>query len=189
MPILTAEALCARAVIAIGASPIQAFDEGTAEAIVAEAFYEITRDQLLAAHPWNFATSTANLARLAEPPDTDFAFAFHLPEGVVRILSVGRAGFERGIVYRRRGSVIETDADAVTLRYIETPPEEVYPAWFQAALIAALAEAFALPLTESTARWGELSRAAERTLARARLIDAQEDTPDAVPMDALTVVR
>lgn len=48
------------------------------------------------------------------------------------------------------------------------------------ALIAQLAAEFCIPLTDSTSRWEILQKLADAQLRRAKLIDAQEDTPPAV---------
>jgi hypothetical protein len=189
MPALSDVDLCARAMLLIGAQPIQSFEDGTVEASVAAGFYAVVREGLLGCHPWNFAIRIEDLARLVEAPGSDYAYAFQLPQDVVRILSIGRAGWDRGIPYRRVGQTVETDAEAVTLRYVGIPEETSFPAYFQLALIMALAEAFVLPLTESTTRWVEMGKAAERQLSRARLIDAQEDTPEQMATDILTMVR
>ena len=63
---LTAIGLCARALIKIGATPISDFTDGTAEAEVAQALYAPTRDSLLGANAWSFATAQATLARLSD---------------------------------------------------------------------------------------------------------------------------
>ncbi|UKV16980.1 hypothetical protein L6172_04755 [Thalassospiraceae bacterium SW-3-3] len=48
-------ALCARALVMIGAAPIVSFEDDTAEAEVAGMLYPVLRDGMLAAYPWRFA--------------------------------------------------------------------------------------------------------------------------------------
>ena len=76
---LSAVALCSRALLKLGAAPIAGFGEGTAEAEVAGQLYPTLRDALVSAHPWNFATGQARLARLAAEPLADFRHAYQLP--------------------------------------------------------------------------------------------------------------
>ena len=71
--------LCSSALIKLGADSISSFEDGTAEARVAARLYPLVRDAMLCAHPWSFATKKAELARLAGPPATDFAYAYQLP--------------------------------------------------------------------------------------------------------------
>lgn len=168
-------ALCARALLKIGAEAIQSFDDGTLEAEVARNLYPSTRDALLSAHPWNFATAQASLPRLADVPAADHAHAFQLPADFLRALSAGTQARGRGLDYRIFGRRLLADAEQVTLTYVFRPDESGFPPFFDQALIARLAAEFCLPLTEATARGQALAEIAEGELRRARLIDAEQD--------------
>ncbi|MGG5812468.1 hypothetical protein [Falsiroseomonas sp. CW058] len=177
---LTALALCSRALLRIGAQPVASLDEGTAEAEVAANLYPATRDALLSAHPWSFATGQAALARLAAVPHADFGQAFQLPPGFLRALSAGGGGRGRGLPYRIHEDRLHADAQAVTLTYVFRPDESAFPPFFAACLVARLAAEFCLPLTESASRAEMLFRMAEQELRSARLVDSQQDTPRAI---------
>jgi hypothetical protein len=172
---LDAIALCARALIKIGAAPITAFTDGTAEATVADALYPTTRDALLSANAWSFATAHVRLARIDAVPVADFAFVHQLPADFLRALSAGAEGRGRGLACRIAGDRIESDAATVVLAYVRRVPEAQFPPMFDQALIARLAAEFCIPLTESTTRAETLWRLAEAEFRRARLIDAQQD--------------
>jgi hypothetical protein len=172
--------LCSRALLKIGASSISSFEDGTLEAEVAAALYPTVRDALLASHPWNFAMAYASLAPLAETPVAEFTTAFLLPSDCLRVISAGSGSRARGLSYRIIGNQLHTDASDIVLCYIGRPTESQFPAFFDQALIAHLAAEFCIPLTDSTSRWEALRRAAEHDLQRARLIDAQEETPAAL---------
>ncbi|HEY0835128.1 MAG TPA: hypothetical protein VGE72_14585, partial [Azospirillum sp.] len=106
---LTAIGLCSRALLKIGAAPIAAFDEGTAEAEVADALYAPTRDALLSARAWSFATGTAALPRiLSADPLADYVHAFQLPADFLRALSC-RGGSVAKLDYRISGSELRTN--------------------------------------------------------------------------------
>jgi hypothetical protein len=186
---LTAIGLCARALIKIGATPIASFDDGTAEAETAAALFAPTRDALLGANAWSFATAQAALPRLATGPMADYAHAFQLPADFLSALGAGPPGRGRGLDYRIAGTVLQTGADAVTLTYLRRPDEAEFPAFFDQALIARLAAEFCLPITESTSRWESLLRVAEAEFRRARLIDAQQDTQPGFEDFSLIEVR
>ncbi|TVR81916.1 MAG: hypothetical protein EA405_07905 [Rhodospirillales bacterium] len=186
---VTAFQLCARALVKIGAHPISSFDEGSVEAQVAASLYPVVRDALLSIHPWNFAIKQERLAKLTSPPVADFAHAFALPSDCLRVISSGRPDRGRGLTYRIQGQMLYTNSDAVVLTYLCKVDEAGFPVFFQLALIARLAAEFCIPLTESTARWINLSRAAEEELRRARLADAQEDTPPRIENFVLIEVR
>ncbi len=147
------------------------------------------RDALLSSHPWNFATGQERLPRLAAEPVADFAHAYQLPAGFLRALSAGPDGRGRGLAYRIAERRLHADAESVVLTYVFRPDETAFPPFFDQALIARLSAEFCLPLTESTTRAEALYRLAETEFRRARLIDAQEETPPRVEDFSLIEVR
>lgn len=181
-------ALCARALLKIGATTIASFDEGTAESEVAANLYGSTRDALLSAHPWNFATGQASLPRLAAVPVADFDYAYQLPADFLRAISAGE-GAGSGLIYRIAENRLHTDAEAVVLTYVFRPAEADFPPFFDQALILRLAAEFCLPLTESASRADLLYRLAEDEYRRAKLTDGQQDVPAAITDFPLVSVR
>jgi hypothetical protein len=173
---LSSIALCSRALLKIGADTITSFDEGTAEAEIAANLYPTARDALLSAHPWNFATAQATLARLSAEPVADFAYAYQLPSDLLRVISVGEGERGRGVRFRIAERRLHTDASDVVLTYIFRPQESDFPPFFDQALIARLAGEFCIPLTGSTSRAEMLEKLADAELRRAKLIDAQQET-------------
>ncbi len=181
--------LASRALIKIGATPIAGFEEGTAESLVASTLYPSTRDALLSAYPWSFATAQRNLVRLVGKPVADFEYAYQLPSDFLRALSAGEQRRGRGADYRIVENRLHTDAEGVVLTYIFRPNESSFPAFFDQSLIARLAAEFCLPVTESTSRAESLTRLAEDEFRRARLIDAQQDVPSRIEDFSLVGVR
>ena len=131
---LSAIALCSRALLRLGARSIASFDEGTAEAEVCANLYPVARDALLSAHPWNFATGQARLARLSAVPVADFSHAFQLPGDFLRVLSAGGGGRGRGLAYRIHERRLHANAESVTLTYIFRPDESTFPPFFDQTL-------------------------------------------------------
>lgn len=183
--------LCARALLKIGAQPITSFDENTAEAEISALLYDVCRDAMLSGYPWSFATAQDRLALLDESPRADFNSAFGLPGDFLRVLSAGHgtSGRGRGISYRIQEQHLHTNADTVLLTYVFRPDESAFPAFFNQALICRLAAEFCLPLTENTSRTEMFSKAAEAEFARARSIDAQQQTPQSIDQFPLVDVR
>ena len=182
-------ALCSRALIRIGASPITSFADGTAESEVAGALFGPTRDALLSAYPWTFASGQAALTLLMDSPLADYQNAFQLPNDYLRAVSAGNAGRGRGLHYRIARGALHTDAEEVVLSYIFRPEEEEFPPYFDMALIARLTAEFCIPITEITTRADTLYRIAEAEFARARQIDAQQDSPNRLENFSLIDVR
>lgn len=181
--------LCSRALIRLGANPITSFNDGTAESEIAGALYGSTRDALLSAYPWTFASGQVVLTKLNDAPVADYKNAFQLPSDYLRAVSAGGAGRGRGLNYRIARGALHTNAENVTLSYIFRPEEEEFPPFFDVALITRLAAEFSIPVTESTSRTETLYRLAEQEFARARQIDAQQDSPNRLENFTLIDVR
>lgn len=182
-------ALCSRALIRIGAAPITSFTDGTAESEIAGALYDTTRDALLSAYPWTFASGQVALTQLSTPPIADYAFAFGLPNDYLRAISAGTSTKGRGLNYRIARGSLHTNASAVTLTYIFRPDESEFPPFFDQALIARLSAEFTIPVTESTSRAEAHFRIADQEFERARQIDAQQDTPNKIESFSLIDAR
>lgn len=177
---LSAIAHASRALVKLGARPIASFDETTAEAEIAANLYPSVRDGLLSGNAWSFALAQRPLARLQATPSADYAHAFQLPSDYLRAISAGAGGSGRGVSYRIAERRLHAASQDITLTYIFRPAEADWPAFFDSVLIAKLAAEFCSPVTESTTRADLLARQAEAEFRRARLIDAQQDTPEAL---------
>ncbi len=181
--------LCSRALIRLGAAPITSFADGTAESEIAGALYGPTRDALLSAYGWTFASGQVALTPLVTPPLADYARAFQLPNDYLRAMSAGQGGRGRGLHYRIARGALHTDASEVMLSYIFRPEEEEFPPFFDMALISRLAAEFCIPVTENTSRADALYRLADLEFSRARQIDAQQDSPNRIENFSLTDIR
>ena len=143
----------------------------------------------MSAHSWSFATAQVRLPQLDTPPVADFSRAYQLPVDFLRALSAGAGARGRGLNYRIIDNRLQTSSAEVYLTYIFRPGETDFPPFFDQLLIARLAAEFCIPLTESTSRAEMLYRIAESEFRRARLIDAQQDTPLAIEDFPLVEVR
>lgn len=186
---LSAIGLCSRALARIGAHPLTSFADGTAESEIAGILYAPARDALLSAYGWSFATGQIALNQLSTPPLADYRYAYQLPTDFLRALSAGGPGRGRGLNFRISRGALHTDADSVILTYIFRPEEEEFPPYFDMALIARLSAEFCIPVTEGTSRAETLFTLAEQEFARARQIDAQQDTPNKIEDFSLINVR
>lgn len=185
----TSIALCAKALVKIGAKGITSFNEGTAEAQVAQALYETTRDALLSSYPWRFATAQVTLPLLTQTPKADYTYSFQLPSDFLRAISVGSGQRGQGVNYRICEDTLQCNSKNVILTYIFRPMEANFPAFFASLLIMRLSAEFCLALTESTTRADFLSKMADSAYAQAKLIDAQQSVPQAIEDFPLIGVR
>ncbi len=188
-------ALCGGALIRLGAEPITGFEDGTAEADIANALYPMVRDGMLSAYPWSFATAQRSLAQLSGVPVADFAFAYQLPADFLRALSLGHGGVGlsvatgRGAEYRVHERRIHTNVEMPVLTYIFRPAESAFPPYFDKALMDKLSAEFCLPITENTARADLLHKLAEQSFQQAKTADAQGQSPGRIEDFALIDAR
>lgn len=182
-------ALCSRALIRVGASPITSFEDGTAEAKIAGALFGPVCDALLSAYAWSFATGQIALTPLLTPPLADYSHAFQLPTDFLRAISAGTGTRGRGLHYRIARGALHTNSDSAMLTYIFRPAEEEFPPFFDQALIARLSAEFTIPVTENTSRADLYFSLAQSEFAKARQIDAQQDTPNRIERFSLIDAR
>lgn len=186
---LSSIALCARALVRLGGKPINSFNDGSIEAEIAESIYTPTRDALLSAYPWSFATQQTVLNTLLASPLADYDYAYQLPNDFLRVISAGTDQNGQGINYRIYQRALHTNLQNVVLTYVFRPAEADCPAFFDQALIAQLAAELCIPITESTSRAQLLFQLAEGETKKAKQIDAQQDTPKAINDFTLIDVR
>lgn len=133
---------------------------------------------MLADHPWNFAIARAELNEAAPAPQFGYAHAFTLPDDCARWLppSVDDADWFAGVL--EGPDQILTDAAApLPVRYVSRAlGEQVarWPAWFEDAMVAAMAEALAEPITQSESVREAMGERARAKLAKAKRKDALE---------------
>lgn len=185
----TALDLCSRALVKLGATPIQSFDEDVAEAQLAALLYAGLRDDLFSLYPWSFARRESLLPRLYEDSLAG-QIAFQLPTDFIRAIGVQGGGNALPYrLYQRQLWLEESDTTRVLLHYISRVDEASFPPFFATALVDRLALEFCLPLTESPSRAEALSRQAEASFRNAKQVDAQQQTPLALQGFSLISVR
>jgi len=182
-------ALCARALIKIGANPITSFNDGTAESEIAGALYPSAKDSLLSAYPWTFASGQVVLNQVLDSPLADYSYAFELPTDFLRAISVGNGNKGRGVSYRIMQGQVHCNVKDIVLTYIYRVEEEEFPPFFDMALISRLSAEFSIPVTESTSRAQALYDFADKEFQKARQIDAQQDSPNRIENYPLIDVR
>jgi hypothetical protein len=188
MPLTDVE-LSSAALTKLGASGISSFMDNTTEAQIASSLYPITRDAMLALHPWSFATTYLELTEVTPAPLAEFEHAYDLPVDFIRALSAGEHDRGKGQRYQIIGQQLHSNSTTVTLTYLRRPDELEFPAYFVSALVGRLAAEFCLPLTENSTRSELLFRLAGAELRLAKLLDSQQDTPPAIEDFTLVEAR
>lgn len=119
-----------RALLLIGAASITSLEEETREARLISAVFSTTRDEVLEASPWNFATHRAKLAKLAEVPAFGFSTAYQLPIDFLRLIRPN----DRDQRFRLEGDQFLTDENGANIIYIRriTDPSRYSPLFIAA---------------------------------------------------------
>ncbi|WP_297196296.1 hypothetical protein [uncultured Pluralibacter sp.] len=169
--------ICSNALLALGAHPINSFDEATEHARLCSNLYPTLRNDLLRLHPWNCAVKRVILSPSTTAPAFDFSYSFPLPGDLIRILSVGRDYDD--IPYRIEGNRLQANQNVIYLRYIWRNEDE--SSW-DASLVnlaeSMMAARLAYAVTGSASLRDSLNQEAEYRLRRAKAIDGQEDPPE-----------
>jgi len=174
--------ICARALVMIGASPITSFSDGTTESTVSSNLYLDTIKNILSSYRWRFASKQAQLSRLTDAPDHKWDSAYQLPSDLVGIHGIFindmPIKFERygDMVYNNAVSTDKVYADYTFYDETASNPEQFFPAYFIFTAELSLASIFAFAVAQNTTLSDALEVKAQRQLAIAKNLDAQQRT-------------
>jgi len=178
--------ICNSALIKIGADRISSLTEDSKEAQLCNEQYEKLRDEVLRAHPWNFAIKRAELGKLADAPLFEYSNQFFLPNDCVKVLKLENID----AVYKIEGRSILTNESTVKIQYISRELDVTkYDPIFQEALALRLATELAYPLLQSASLQQAMEKSYLRVLKDARSMDGQEGTPDNLIRDEWLLSR
>jgi hypothetical protein len=173
----SAVAICNSALIKLGEpNLITSLSDQTKAARLCNQLYETLRDDVLRAHPWNFALARVELAQITAPVLFEFDHAYQLPADCLRVVKVD-GDFE----YKIEGRHLLTNHPEVNILYVKqvTDPGE-YDTNFQEALSCRIAMEIAYAMTNSNTVAEQMESLYQRRLSDARTFDAQEGTPDQI---------
>lgn len=161
------------ALIRLGVAPIGSLADQSAQALAAEVLFSTITDELLADHPWLFATREKDLSQLvilaADKLFPDFPYVYQLPVDNLRVLGLDSHGS-----FRVAGDQLYTGGTTARVVHIYRAPISLWPPYFVELAAKELAVAFALTLTDSAGRQELMFQQAARAKQRARSIDSQQ---------------
>jgi hypothetical protein len=163
-------------------------DLGTDTTVAGQALhrtYEMIRDEVQEAHPWNFCVKRAALASDVATPLWGFSHQYTLPADCLRFLSIE----QRKVDYQLEGErILVNDEGPLNVRYIAREPNT---SKFSATFVAALAARWAFEIcnvVEARVTPDQLWAIYQRLMSQAKRADAQanasEDLPDGDWLDA-----
>ena len=140
-------------------------------------FYAETRDEVLRAHPWNFANKRTVLSRLVAAPVFGWAYQYQLPEDCLRVLQLNACKYwYNDITWEIEGRVLLTDDIEARLKYVcRVADANLFDSIFVEALSIKLASKLAKPIYGSDTVGGNLlAEYARVTGPLAQGVDARE---------------
>jgi hypothetical protein len=181
VPIPTSDlSICQAACVHIGATPITAFDDGSAEADVLAPLYEPTVRAFLCASRWRFATVQARLgAPIDATPYNDFDYAYPLPTSPEMLAIDGVFVGDEPVVFDQFDNRIYTnasDADAPVIHYRYRAAEKDFPPLLVVALQYELAGILSIPITQDSGIANTMASLAAQKLREAKPLMQQQRT-------------
>lgn len=180
-------AICNAALYAIGATPIDNFDESTDAARICKARWPKIRDAVLRAHKWNCATRRAELARLAAAPAFGWSYQYQLPVDCVRVLEMSE-----DVSFLVENGVLLTDNSTAKIKYIsngQPAGDLLSDALLDEAFAARMAAELAVSLKQSKALHEQMLTTYGMKISEAAGIDGMEGTPADTSDDTLIADR
>ena len=162
------------ALVGLGAERIISLTEETENARKVNAIFDLTRDAVLRAHPWNFAISRLQFAKTTNTPAFEFESEFEIPGNVLRVLSTELSDTDFVI----EGNKVLANEDTFKCRCIVRVTDPVQ--WdenFVTCFAARLEAELAYSLSDNLSLAKEKMSVYLEKLNQARGLDAQEGTP------------
>jgi hypothetical protein len=119
LAVVSVVGLCNGGLRKLGASRITALSDNSKNARLCNDAFEDVRDQVLAAHPWNFATDRVELGLLASTPLYGFSYQFQLPQDCLRVLQTEDNEGDVSQEFKVEGRVLLTNATSCKILYIK----------------------------------------------------------------------
>lgn len=163
----------------LGAERILSLTQDTENAILANLHYEQTVRQVLRSHPWNCCKTRDTLTRLSDAPAFGYKYAYQLPIGFLRALTVNNANSEADHdKWKVEGETLLTDETSVQLVYVYYEEDATkYDALLVDALAVKLASKMAGPITGNPRVAQSLEEEYETITRRiAQRVDSSEDS-------------
>lgn len=168
----------------IGQDRVISINDDNEAARVMRAIWDMTRDSLLAAHPWKFAIKRATLPALADAPlGTTWVRQFALPEECLRLVQVGEtATWYYSPTYEtfalEGGAILTNEGAPLFVRYVQRVENTgLWPVLFGQAMAKALGMGAVEKLTNSSAKKQAAMVGYDQAIREARRQSAIERPP------------
>jgi len=161
------------AILKVGGTRINSFDDNKAEAVVVSEYYERSYLYLLSVFYWGFASRTVDLARLPTKPAHEYEYAYALPQDLIRV----QRAFPN-TNYKIVGRELHTNERSIGIKHTFRAKEEHLPIYFEQTFMYYLAEQITIAITENQKKADSNFVKYEKHLKTAKSLDAQQHPQD-----------
>jgi hypothetical protein len=174
-------AICNNALLKIHAQTITALTDNSQEAVACNILYSQMRDDVLTAHPWNFAIAEATPSLSVDAPIiTQFSYKYLIPADSLRIIKVTDSSGNLH-AFKVKGGFIHTNGSSIKCEYIKKQTDTaMFSSQFVDVLATRLASELAYALAGSSERSQFLAQLYSEKIKEAKRRDGQEGTPDRI---------
>lgn len=176
------------ALTVLGADRITALEDNSENARRLTAIYDYCLEDVLRAHPWNFAITRQQLALLSTAPIFGYDCQYQLPGNCLRVVEV-TDGVNLITDFKIEGRKLLTDETTVYIKFIGnvTDPNQ-YTSQFIFVLSSRLAAEIAYAVTNNKSTAEQMYNLYASRLQQAKEADAQEsDSVNVIDQDLWTI--
>lgn len=175
--------ICNMALSGMGAASIQSLLDDSDEARACNAVFDFCRDDVMASHPWNFATERVQFSLLAAtvPPITDltdeFSAAYQVPTDTLRVLWIEPKGYRFSV--ERDGKLLTNAGSPLKGGIIKRITDSgAFPSFFVMALVYRLRAELCNAITGKRALSSDYYQVYLQKLQDAKSTDGLESSPE-----------
>lgn len=177
--------ICNDALITCGAERITSLSGSGKTQRLCNEQYARARDQLLVAHPWNFAMKRVFLSPLSDLPsgwesNEDWTVAYNLPSDCLRVWKVNDNNDEWAV---ESGYLLMHNSTASVLYISQVTDTSKFSKSFERVLALDIAQKIGYALTQSAAFMQSIQTLRDQAIREARSFDAQEMSAQQVDAD------
>lgn len=178
--------VCNSALVKVGADRISSIDQDCKRAILLKAIYDTTRDAVLRAHPWKFATKRVSLVPNSSVPAWGYSYQYDEPNDYLGIVET----HPDDIHFVTENGQILTNEPNLNIKYIfRQTDESSWDACFAEAMAWRLATDIAYALTQSITLAQACETKYKSVIAEARWSDSLQNSTKGLEADVWTRAR
>lgn len=180
---LTKLEICSKALVLLGAEPLQSFYDKSLSATLCKEMFPIIYSSCLSDKSWHFAERSIILSKNVSTPLYNFKYSFQLPADFIRLSAISVAEHRQTYTdFKLEGNSLYSNCDALYLTYIAEVPTEDLPSFFIEYLIYSLCGSIVMSLYEDVQKVGYFQSLAEKFRTRARTIDSKNTFAKGQPL-------